>query len=80
MLSVWKGKEFSTHDTIYWEHEGGRAIRIDNWKLVALSNEPWELFDLTHDNTESQNLAAEHPDRVKEMEQLWKRWFAMVTQ
>src|SRR5262249_44188472 len=35
-----------THDELWWEHEGNRAIRKGNWKLVAAKDAPWELFDL----------------------------------
>ena len=32
---------------LYWEHEGNRAVRRGDWKLVALHKKPWELYDLT---------------------------------
>ena len=46
------------HDDLWWEHEGNRAIRVGDWKLVAAGkNGPWELFDLANDRTETHNLA-----------------------
>ena len=33
-------------DALYWEHEGNRAVRVGDWKLVAKHNEPWELYDM----------------------------------
>ena len=32
--------------TLYWEHEGNRAIREGDWKLVGLRNQKWELYDM----------------------------------
>jgi arylsulfatase A-like enzyme len=64
----------STHDTMFWEHEGGRAVRIGNWKMAALKGEEWELFDLLADRTETNNLATGHPEKVKEMNALWEAW------
>jgi arylsulfatase A-like enzyme len=58
-------------DFLWWLHEGNRAIRVGNWKLVAAKGDPWELYDLNHDRAESHNLAAEQPDKVKELEALW---------
>ncbi|MFW6267837.1 MAG: arylsulfatase [Marinilabiliaceae bacterium] len=64
----------SIHDTLYWEHQGGRAIRIDDWKLTALPDEPWELYDLSVDMTETTDLSEDYPEKVKEMNQAWEVW------
>jgi hypothetical protein len=39
-------KKFLPTRKLYWEHEGNRAIRDGNWKLVAGFNQPWELYDI----------------------------------
>lgn len=60
---------------LYWEHEGNRAIRDGNWKLVAMGQEgPWELYNLSKDRTEVSNLAQKHPKRVEQMSVLWDEW------
>ncbi len=58
---------------LWWSHQGNRALRVGDWKLVAAAEQPWELFDLRRDRTETSDLAAEHPDRVRDMERLWTR-------
>jgi arylsulfatase len=68
---------------IFWEHEGNRAIRVANWKLVsrtkknkAFSTEDeaaWELYDMDIDPTEMKNLAKTYPDKVTELAQLWEK-------
>jgi arylsulfatase len=60
-----------SRDFLWWLHEGNRAIRIGDWKLVAANEKPWELFDLSVDRAETRNLAAQHPNRVRELEQAW---------
>nr|WP_315852962.1 arylsulfatase [Candidatus Laterigemmans baculatus] len=60
-----------TERTLWWLHEGNRAIRAGDWKLVAAKGEPWELYDLSRDRTETVDLAAEHPERVRELEEQW---------
>lgn len=60
-------------DFLWWLHEGNRAFRVGNWKLVAAKGDPWELYDLGHDRAESLNLATEQPAQVKELEALWNR-------
>lgn len=64
--------------TLFWEHEGGRAIRVGDWRMTALRNGAWQLFDLKHDYSETTNLAAEHPDKVKEMKKQWNNWAKSV--
>ena len=64
--------------TLYWEHEKGKAVRKGNWRLTALANGGWQLFDLAHDLSETNNIAAEHPEMVREMKSLWNNWAKSV--
>ncbi len=64
----------ATHDTLFWEHEGGRAVRVGNWKVSALRDSQWELFNLEKDRTESNNLAKKYPKKVTEMNALWDEY------
>ena len=38
--------------TLGWEHEGNRAFRVGDWKVVAAFRGEWELYDLKSDHTE----------------------------
>ncbi len=60
-------------DSLWWMHDGHRAVRVGDWKLVAAKGEPWELYDLKTDRAEQHNLAAQMPDKVKELAQAWQR-------
>jgi arylsulfatase len=60
------------HELLWWLHEGNRAIRVGDWKLVAAKDEPWELYDLTTDRIEQHNLAEQYPDKVRELSQRWE--------
>ena len=60
------------HASLWWLHEGNRAIRVGPWKLVSAGRDgAWELYDLSRDRAEAHNLAAEHPQQVQQLEQLW---------
>jgi arylsulfatase len=59
-----------------WEHEGNRALREGNWKLVALAGQPWELYDLSNDRVEMNDLASSEPVRVARMAAQWDAWAA----
>ncbi len=60
---------------LYWHHEGNRALRVGDWKIVSESEngDRWELYDLRRDRTEQHDLAAEQVERVSEMAALWTR-------
>ncbi len=60
--------------TLAWEHEGNRAIRVGDWKLVAPFRGDWELYDLAHDRTEVNNLAAQQPQRAEQLARQWQQW------
>lgn len=66
--------EPSEHEALFWEHEGNRAVRKGQWKLVSEFPEGWELYDLEADRTELNNLAGQYPDKVKELEKLYNDW------
>ena len=64
-------------DAIFWEHEGNRAVRVGEWKLVAKSpGGPWELYNIPADRGETKNLAAEHTDKAQELRAKWEAWAA----
>jgi len=60
-------------DSLWWLHDGHRAIRVGDWKLVAAHGDPWELFDLSVDRAETNDLAARFPEKVKQLEAAWTR-------
>ena len=61
-------------DALYWEHEGNKAVLAGSWKLVSKHPGPWELYDFENDRTESTDLAAKHPQRVRELAAKWQAW------
>lgn len=67
LLPLFENRPFSGHETLFWEHEGSRAVRKGAWKLVAEIDQPWELYNLEADRTETQNLASKWPKKVAEL-------------
>lgn len=64
---------------LYWEfHEQGgkQAVRMGNWKGLRLEvhekgfHDDLELYDLTSDPSETQNVADQHPDIVEKIKQI----------
>ena len=59
--------------SLWWLHEDNKAIRVDDFKLVAAKGDAWELYDLKTDRAEQNNLAAKMPEKVKELADLWQK-------
>jgi L-rhamnose mutarotase len=58
-------------DHLWFYHDGHAAVRMGDWKLVNRDGGPWELYDLSKDRSETQNLAAKNPQKVMELELAW---------
>jgi arylsulfatase len=69
----WKG-----HESLYWSHEGNRAIRQGKWKLVtthtSTGKSAWQLYDLEKDRTEITDLSGKYPAVVKKLRHLHRQW------
>ena len=80
------------HEALYWRLGQNMAIRKGDWKLVRTSERPLEnvdasafadlsgagLYNLADDIGETTDLAAEHPERVKELAAAWRQWNARL--
>jgi arylsulfatase A-like enzyme len=56
------------HKFLYWEHKEQVAVRVGNYKAVKPGrNKPFELYDLSKDISEKNNIAGEHPDLLNQM-------------
>ncbi|BCX49451.1 arylsulfatase [Haloferula helveola] len=60
--------------TLFWEHEGNRAIQDGKWKLVASREEDWQLHDLSEDPSELHDLSEMAKDQRLELESKWQAW------
>jgi arylsulfatase len=65
-----------SHASLWWLHEGNRALRVGDWKIVAAGKDgPWELYDQSSNRSETKNLAKEKPEKVSELAALWAKQF-----
>ncbi|MEW4528772.1 sulfatase-like hydrolase/transferase [Maioricimonas sp. JC845] len=65
----------SPHESFYFAYRRHASLRKGDWKIVRQRpDEPWQLFDLASDPTESRNLADEAPDRVQDLKRTFIAW------
>ena len=69
-------KEGMPHESLFWRYGQQWAVRRGDWKLVASRPDKFEarLFNLADDIGEKNDLAAKHPEKVKELQKLWDEW------
>ncbi|MBT3191446.1 MAG: arylsulfatase, partial [Verrucomicrobia bacterium] len=62
--------EIENERSLWWSHEGNNALRQGDWKVVKTPKGKWELFNLAKDRAETENLAAQYPEKVMLLETL----------
>ena len=62
-------------EAIYWEHEGNRAVRAGDYKLVGKgASGPWELYNIAKDRSEQHDLSSHEPERKQKMAAMWQAY------
>ena len=59
------------HESVWWLHEGNRAILMGQYKAVAAKDQPWELYDLLSDRSEQSDLAKSRPEVLSRLTDQW---------
>ncbi|WP_057937246.1 arylsulfatase [Algoriphagus resistens] len=80
-LSELLGEKQEKHEYLYWEFPesgGQQAVRMGNWKavrqnIVKDNNLDIELYDLSRDILEQNNIAAAHPELIEKFEEIMKK-------
>jgi arylsulfatase A-like enzyme len=75
LVPLFKGQTWKGHQALFFEHEGNKAVRQGEWKIV--SNYPeknWHLYNMENDRSELNDLSAANPTKVKELSALYDAW------
>ena len=92
--SAWPERTLFTHNPIDKNNKFPGAVRTQRYRLVreikgpaggskAKANDasatPWQLYDMENDPGETKNIAADHPDIVKQLSDQYDAWFADIS-
>lgn len=84
LMPLFRGEPFESHQILGWEHEGNRAIRNGDWKLVSRydyqkrAEFPWELYNIKTDRSETNDQSAQMPRKMEELKKLYFEWAKRV--
>ena len=79
LIPIFTGSKEQIHkEPIFWEHEGNKAVRLGDYKLVQDwekgIDDNWELYNISKDRTEQNNLIDSLPNKSKEMISMYNDW------
>jgi arylsulfatase len=75
LLPVFLHKQRKGHQELFWEHEGNRAVRQGNWKLVSKYPENvWRLYDLSIDRAEMNDLSQLYREKTRKLIKEYELW------
>lgn len=79
MMPIFEGNERPESEQIVSGfQEKFRMYRKGDWKIVKANKEGWELYNVADDLTETNDLAANHADKVESMEKSLREWEAAL--
>ena len=80
LKAVLTGGKIKRDQPLCWEHEGNRAVRNGDWKLVSQYDTqakrfmPWELYNLKIDRSELTDLSNERPEIKEQLIKKYEEW------
>ncbi len=76
LLPLLRGEEKpNPDDALFWHTYTSRAARWKQWRIVKFGEEKnWRLYNIEADPGETTDLAAKHPEVVKEMDKRYYDW------
>ena len=73
---LFEGSRWTRERPIFWEHEGNRAVRFGEWKLVSKFPGEWELYEMNEDRTELNNLVDVNRMQMQNFASQYDAWAA----
>lgn len=74
LVPVFTRDDSVAHDYFWWFHEGHKALRVGEWKVVSLGGDaPWELYNLHADRSETHDLSGENPEKTRDLSGMWEQ-------
>lgn len=73
-MPLTRGQTQDPNKVMFFEHKGSQAARIGDWKIVRSRKQAWELYNLSVDPTELENLINEHPEKAETLTARFNQW------
>lgn len=78
-LPLLKEQQDWNRDALFWEHEGNRAVREGDWKIVSVYPEnTWRLYNIKEDRMEEDDLSSKHPKIKANLIEKYENWASRI--
>jgi arylsulfatase len=80
LMPALTGKKLRRPNPLFWEHEGNRAVRDGDWKLVSAYDnsakkfKQWELYNMAVDKSELNDLALKNTEVASKLIKEYNNW------
>jgi len=74
LMPIFQQKKPADRGAVFWDYSRGKGVRFGKWRLVSDNNEPWCLYDMTVDKTETNDLVKEFPEIARKLEVMYLDW------
>ncbi len=75
LLPIFLGeKNKERKKALFWQWKKGKAVRKGKWKAVT-NGRNWELFDMSEDMSETNDLSSKYPEKLLAMQKKYKEWY-----
>ena len=72
ILSIFEGENYVREKPLFFAYGKNRAMRQGEWKIVY--EKKWHLFNISEDRSELNDIADQHPEKLKKMIKDWDQW------
>jgi arylsulfatase A-like enzyme len=66
-----RGESPERRNPIWYNFRNNAGLRHEGMKLISFKGGPWRLYDFVNDPFETTDIADKHPEKVREMDELW---------
>jgi len=80
LMPALEGQSLNREEPLFFQWSRGGAIRDGNYKAVFWGRGPdsWELYDMSQNLNETDNLAKKMPEKLDTMKAQWKEWYSSL--
>lgn len=80
LAPVLAGESLPDSRHLFFQHEAGAGVRFGTWKASRRAGGEWQLFDLSVDPGETNDLAQKFPQQLAELVEAWNQWQAEMSE
>jgi len=79
LLPAFQGQSMKREKPLFFQWSDGRALHMGKWKIVKEGvDNPWKLYNIDKDPTETTDLSDKNPDVVNRLDSLHRQWRTRV--